>query len=147
MSSPLVLVLARSRCLTAYVGFAHAAALLSIITLAAVRPICGILVLPLLYSLRRTWTIHISRTAGTAIQKLEWNGDDRWTLILADGSRKSTGPISQGLVSPWLVILRFPTGGVAAKYLLVFWDSVDPERFRQLRLALRTGSSNRACAG
>jgi len=122
-----------SRSLAAFLLAIHILALLA----AWVNPLAVWLKLPLsLCILISLWLAFKHRANGPEIKGLQLKPDNSWVLHLAQGGEVEARLLGSSIANPWFVLLHFRTEKIRYS-VLIPRDSLPPEDFRKLRVALR----------
>ena len=88
-----------------------------------------------LASLRRSWSLHVTRRHPAAIRRFTWGSGLQCTLRRQDGAGQAGVLAEQAFVMPWLVILYFRQGR-QRRSLFILPDMLSRESFRRLRVRL-----------
>lgn len=147
---PLSIDLKPSRMLAGAAVCLHGGALLMIPWL----PVSGWLV-ALLMSVVVISSVHMLagptlRVRSKAIVAVQWRGDGSWRLRTRDGEEREARLLADSYVHPWLTVLNFRVSGCVYGRrcsLVLLPDSLEPERFRQLRVRLRLEGASAAGSG
>jgi hypothetical protein len=92
-----------------------------------------LLTLCVLFSL---WLAFKRNGNGPEIAGLQLKPDNSWVLHLAPGSEVEARLLGSSIANPWFVLLHFKTENKRYSVLLPR-DSLEPEAFRRLRVALK----------
>lgn len=81
--------------------------------------------------------VHALRHGSEAIVQLTWDGDNHWFVRRRAGHVQQVTLLGDSLVLSWLVVLNFKPERGRRFSVVLFGDSLPPDRFRQLRMRLR----------
>ncbi|GMR07134.1 MAG: hypothetical protein BMS9Abin26_0136 [Gammaproteobacteria bacterium] len=117
--------------------------LLHLLSLAAVVSVVQTITLPgvIIISAAVLASLYLNLLRQNRIQRILWQGDNRWQLTLTDGRELSAEILGDSIVLPYLVILNFrlPQQPMLhrRRSKVIFPDALSEEKFRQLRVCLR----------
>lgn len=120
----------------------HLIALILVLYYALRLPLCLVLVLPLLWSWIRNWSMHVALTGRSAVARVEWRADDTWTLIEKQGRQTSARLVERNFVAPWMTLLSFSGQTGFRRHVILLGDNSDADQLRRLRVRLRLNRSN-----
>jgi hypothetical protein len=82
------------------------------------------------------YRLHVVASLPSAIRALAWHPRQGWRLCGNDGVWHRAQPCWPAFVSAHLVAVRFRTGRLAGRRVIVVADRVDGQAFRRLRVRL-----------
>lgn len=134
---PLILDLVPSRLLLILLLGGHGLALASLFAARlaiAVRLLLGaaIVISALIYS-----ACHGRRQSPWFIDQLRCSGKGEWSLRTAAGVTRSAR-LQSAYIHPWALALRFATGRLTARSVIILPDSAPADAVRRLRVYLQT---------
>lgn len=91
------------------------------------------LALAVVWSLWQSWRTYLN----PAIVGLRLLPDGSWRLSWQGGGEIDARLLGSSISSPWFVLLHLRTGQARRHNLLICRDSLEPESYRRLRVALR----------
>jgi hypothetical protein len=88
-----------------------------------------------------SWVIHIKRKRSTSYYDIELRNGNQWTLR-EQGKRKLNATLLPSTVNTaFIVFLHLNLGSAGKRYLMIRRNQLEPEAFRQLRVALKMTST------
>jgi hypothetical protein len=141
---PLILQPVRSKQLAVFVVATHLLAAVVVGFMPALAVWAkGLLLLPLVWSWRYYWRLHISRVAADAVQEVRFYQVDN-ALVRTATAGVLARLDDSSFLHPWLCVLNWRAKGGKLYTLILMPDSVPPEVLRQLRVRVKFSSTDAA---
>lgn len=131
-----------SRSLGLFLSAVHLIASIVVVYVSLQHPLCLALILPLLWSWIRGWTIYVTQTGRSAVTRVEWGTNDTWTLIDKQGGRIKQRLMQRNFVAPWMTLLSFSCHTGFHRHVILLGDNADADQVRRLRVRLRLNRSD-----
>ena len=131
-----------SRWLGLFLCATHLSAMIVVFASALRYPFCLVLLLPLVWSWARGWSVHVTLSHRTALEQVEWDANGAWNLSQRRGGQISAKLIERSFVSPWMTLLSFSCQHAFRRHVILLADNSDADQVRRLRVRLRLERSN-----
>ncbi|MCB1829677.1 MAG: hypothetical protein H6964_17710 [Chromatiaceae bacterium] len=133
-----VIEIGPSRSLGRFLSATHFIGLIAVVYFTPRFPVTLILILPLLWSWWRGWSVHVALSSRSAVEKVEWGMDDGWILYQKQGAQSGAKLQQRNFVAPWMTLLSFScSSGFFSRYVILLGDNCDADQLRRLRVRLR----------
>jgi toxin CptA len=139
----LCLTVKGSRCISAALIAAHAAAVITLAPLEIPRPVQLAFACALALSLAHAVRRHAFLKSSRSVVAVEIRRRDGVAVLTRDGQWREAQLLDSTYISPVLSVMNLRVGGCLRAWHVLFTpDNCDPEMYRRLRVWLRWGCRN-----